>query len=84
MLQKRSQEAQERELAEIEEYEAQERAVEKERKAREREKVQEEAIEDIKYLFGQDNGEQAENEDEENLSPEVRAWLDQLPKEYQF
>lgn len=84
MLQKRSQEAQERELAEIEEYEAQERAVEKERKAREREKVQEEAIEDVRHLFGQDDEEQAENEDEENLSPEVRAWLDQLPKGYQF
>ncbi|KAH0283996.1 hypothetical protein M436DRAFT_83279 [Aureobasidium namibiae CBS 147.97] len=52
MLQKRSQEAQERELAEIEEYEAQERAEEKEMKAREQDKLQDEAIEDIRYLFG--------------------------------
>lgn len=81
MLRKRSQEAQERELAESEEYEAQERAEKREMKARELDKLQEEAIEDIRYLFGQDDGEMIANEDEEDLSPEVRAWLDQLPRD---
>lgn len=81
MLQKRSQEALEREQAENEDHDAQKRAEEKERKARERDKVQEEAIEDIRHLFGQDDEGETENEDEEDMSPEVHAWLDQLPKD---
>ena len=80
-LQKRSQEFLERQQAEIEDYDAQKRAEDKERKARERDKVQEEAIKDIRRLFGEEDGETMESDDEEDMSPEIRAWLDQLPKD---
>lgn len=81
MLQKRSQEALEREQAEIEEYQAQKKAEKKEREVRERDKLQEEAIKDIRRLFGDNDGEKIESDDEENMGPEIRAWLDQLPKD---
>ena len=75
MLQKQKQEFLARYHAEYEEVLAEERAEKKEMEARARYKREEEAIEDIRYLFGDDD---VQDESEEDISPEEREWLDAM------
>ena len=75
MLQVHAQQFLAREQAEYEEVMAQEEAEAKEMEARARDKREEEAIKDIRYLFGDDN---VQDESEEDISPREREWLDAM------